>query len=188
MKIGISNLNHIAPILKIIQGAEQHFEGHLSVLDVGCGKGVYGYLLRAMFGDRKLFIEGVDPKIPQRFQLAMRHVYDGLFLVGIQDFLKKNGTSYTVVLANHVLEHLPKSAAFECIEEFKKIAQLVLIGLPKARPDHIYKDAIGCDYHTHKWGYFDPEFRELGLEIAREVKNNELFWWSNDKTGNFYIS
>ncbi len=187
MKIGISNLDHIAPILKIIQAAEQHFEGHLSVLDVGCGKGVYGYMLRAMFGDRKLFIEGVDPKIPQRFQLAMRHVYDGLFLVDIRDFLRKNGTSYTIVLANHVMEHLPRPIALECIKEFKKIAQLVLIGLPKANKDHIYFHADSVDFHTHKWGYHDLNFRELGLKYAQSIEKNQLFWWANERECSFYI-
>lgn len=184
MKIGISNLDHIVPILKIISQYEEvrdkDIETTLSVLDVGCGKGVYGYLLRAMYGWNKLILTGVDPYVPEGFNDAMGIIYDSIYHKDIQRFLEINNEVFSVILANHVMEHLNKDEAFMAIKRFKLLADLVLIGLPKARFGHKYSHANSTDYHTHKWGCMDKDFWNLGLHYAKTVKGNELFWWARE--------
>jgi ubiquinone/menaquinone biosynthesis C-methylase UbiE len=130
------------------------------VLDVGCGAGVYGYLLRNKwqdtpsgcgqfrdFGTRDTRLDepellaGIDIQIENVRRCKKHNIYDFLALADASR-LPFPDNYVDTILCVEVLEHLVKSDALRAITEFRRVArQRIIITVPKHALDkHIDSD------------------------------------------------
>jgi SAM-dependent methyltransferase len=108
--------------------------GVRSILDVGCGSGLYGALLRQYFdfahnrfdGEDSLKITGIEPF--EGYKNPSWEHYDVLHQLTLEEFLKDfPDEKFDVVLALDVLEHLEKPQAVEAMEKLYERAEKYLI-------------------------------------------------------------
>lgn len=166
--VGSSPLAAIPQIMAEIRGTR--------VLDVGCGCGVYGYLLRNKwqdtppgagqfqnFGnrdparDQPEFLAGIDFHLGNVKRCSRHNIYDFLALASARR-LPFPDNYFHSVLCIEVLEHLTKTEALSAIEECARVAtQRVIVTVPKNALDpHTRRD----EREFLKAGSDDPEVKE----------------------------
>jgi SAM-dependent methyltransferase len=148
--VGTSPLSLVPYILAEIRGHK--------VLDVGCGAGIYGYLLRNKwqdcypgrnqfrdFGNRDVtndepqLLVGCDVTLENIRRVSKHNIYDYACLADAANLPFGDGLVDTIICVE-VLEHLEKRQALDAIEKFKKIAsQRIIITVPKNAVNPISK-------------------------------------------------
>ncbi len=84
------------------------------ILDVGCGYGKHGVLLREYL-DPTPEIHGVEAWEPYVEAHRLRGIYDHLFVGDVLTFTETDLDPYDLVVMGDVIEHLDKVAAIEFI-------------------------------------------------------------------------
>lgn len=131
------------------------------VLDVGCGFGEWGFLIRTR-KDGSPFLIGVDIWHPHLMRLCGLNVYTALVHVRLP-FLPFRDKSVDVSLACEILEHLPKSSGYQLLEEIERISRkLVIVSTPLGWPqDEIY----GNPHEKHISEWHPRELVQLGYSV-----------------------
>lgn len=144
--VGSSPLAMIPRVMDEIAGTR--------VLDVGCGCGVYGYLLRNKWqdtpsghvqfrdfanrdpkNDQPELLAGVDAQLGSVKRCASHHIYDFLALARAEA-LPFPENYVDTILCVEVLEHLEKAAALKAIRDFERIAaRRIVVTVPKDSVD-----------------------------------------------------
>lgn len=169
--VGVSNISYLSETLHAIINNTPHNQPLVKVLDVGCGKGVYGMILKSIFGN-KLEMDGIDVGIGK----LTSSIYDNVTKIDVSSFVKTNTKKYDLIFMNHVLEHLVMEDAIDIIKMFQSQGHgAILIGLPNSIKGFEYSDFASP--HTHKWGIHNFPFEELGLVKIEKAKANKLFIW-----------
>lgn len=166
--VGSSPLAMIPRIMDEIAGTR--------VLDVGCGCGVYGYLLRNKWqdtptghvqfrdfasrdpkNDQPELLAGVDAQLGCVRRCANHRIYDFLALCRAEALPFPENYVDTIVCVE-VLEHLEKPAALKAIRDFERIAaRRIVVTVPKESVD----PHTGQDERAFlKIDTSDPEVRE----------------------------
>jgi ubiquinone/menaquinone biosynthesis C-methylase UbiE len=166
--VGSSPLEIVPRVLSEIRGNR--------VLDVGCGCGVYGYLLRNKWqdtypgrvqfedfarrdpaNDQPQLLAGVDVQVENVRRCARHSIFDFLALARAQE-LPFPDNYVDTVLCIEVLEHLPPAEALRAIRSFERIArQRIVITVPKEALD----EETGRDERGFlRLDSDDPEVRE----------------------------
>lgn len=136
-----------------------------SILDLGCGWGMWGLLLRIQKGyDERL--DGLDVYKPFIDNLNKIQIYDKLFNYNVVDYLKSSlFTFYDLVVCGDLIEHLEREDGLKVIERLKK-SKRVIITTPyiksktlKEQKGHWTKN----DKMFHTSGYTPKDFD--GYEI-----------------------
>lgn len=167
-----SGLNSIPETLSAL--LEYTPDKKATVIDVGCGRGVYGYLLRSFFKSGMTLI-GTDIEIDEYYRPALEIAYDQLILGSA--FEMTLPVKADLVFVNHVLEHFPKENAFKYLDHLKAEGHSkILVGLPSSRKGHEYKDKENKSPHSHKWGIHDWNYSAQGF-TRLSAKTNNLFLW-----------
>lgn len=91
------------------------------VLDIGCGKGIWGYLLRAEKKGERAYMVALDIHKPYLNFAVKYSVYDDLVLASAESLPFRNG-SFDITLACEVIEHLPKHHGKAFFEEIERIS------------------------------------------------------------------
>jgi ubiquinone/menaquinone biosynthesis C-methylase UbiE len=140
--VGSSPLAMIPRIMDEIAGTR--------ILDVGCGCGVYGYLLRNKWqdtppghvqfrdfehrdptNDQPALLAGVDAQLGSVRRCARHNIYDFLALARAEN-LPFPENYVDTILCIEVLEHLEKPAALRAIQGFERIAaRRIIVTVPK---------------------------------------------------------
>jgi SAM-dependent methyltransferase len=163
-----SNSEQISPIFAEIKRVPTH-----SVLDVGCGFGVYGMLCRVyldFYNDEKFYdkfegkpydiridgIEGTGEYIPW----VPRFAYDGVQEGDALELLAgKHDQEYDLVLALAIIEHFDKADGKRFLDQLKRVGRRVIVSVPKnVQPQNI----PGKPYETHRSHWNEADFRQHG--------------------------
>lgn len=128
-----SDLYNVHPVITTIQQLEPS-----SVLDIGCGFGKYGVLMREYIDvwhgrfrrdDWQLRIEAIEA-FGEYANPLWDFVYDDVHIGDASTLLPHLGT-FDVVLIADVIEHFEKVAAKQLVEECMQRARALVISTPK---------------------------------------------------------
>jgi len=131
-------------------------------LDVGCGAGLYGDLIREVFG-REVTIEAVEPFQTYIFRHNLCEKYDMVWNREIQGLCKEL-PDYDLIVAGDILEHLTKEDAIEVVSWLRLHCRFLWGALPVK---------MGRSWSTgYLQGPVDYEENEL---------NKHLWDWTGDE-------
>ena len=106
------------------------------IMDVGPGAGVYGHLVRKVIPEVKKYnklnefvLHACEPFEPYHAEYQLNSIYDEVFPVLIQDWLKTI-KDYDLIIFGDVLEHLERDVAIDVFRQSKKKAKFVWISIP----------------------------------------------------------
>jgi ubiquinone/menaquinone biosynthesis C-methylase UbiE len=147
------------------------------VLDVGCGRGVWGYLIREACDS--ICIVGIDTYKPHLNFCKRHRVYDDVILADVRSLPIKND-SFDVALCCEVIEHLTKNEGLKLLNEIERIGKKIIITTPNGyRPT----GKIAVELETHRSGWNPSYFKTRGYRVKgvgfRNLKDAEAssFWW-----------
>ncbi len=135
------------------------------ILDVGFGRGVWGFFFKTMFMGKPHLV-GVEPYKPYCDNQRKASIYDEVYNGPIQDYLRDHlATRFNVILASEVMEHLGRDNALRVVEELKKhlTPEGVLI---ITVPDGDTPGGEGFDgnaLHKHQSGFEASDFENRGF-------------------------
>jgi SAM-dependent methyltransferase len=136
--------------------------GFKRFLDVGCGAGVYGDIIREVF-QRDVEIDAVEPFIVYVIRHGLTKKYDNIIVDDIRDaypMIEK----YDLIIAGDVLEHLTKAQAVEVVNGL----------LPKCR---FFWGAMPVEM-GRPWSY---GYKQGSEEYVENPLNQHLHDWSGEE-------
>jgi len=138
-----------------------------SFLDVGCGHGKWGYLLKKYRWSSSCptTVTGIDLFEPHIRALEKEGIYDSV-LVAPAIELPFDDKSFDSTIACEVLEHLTQSEGPKLISELKRVSRLSFVvttpNYPCLRGGGETLDGYN-EYESHKHNFLYHEFRTLGF-------------------------
>lgn len=103
------------------------------ILDVGCGYGKWGFLVKKYFWNTQdgnmvdqPFVAGVDCHQPNIDWLASHQIYDQLLCANATQ-LPFEDKSFDTVLALEIIEHMTEKDGFQALKEFDRVAKKCVI-------------------------------------------------------------
>lgn len=143
-----------------------------SVLDVGCGNGVFGHRLREVRPDVQ--ITGVD-----RSKSALKHVTFSSKVASIDD-LPFEDNSFDAVSCLQVIEHIPNAAYGKSLDELARVARkYIIIGVPFE--ENLTKETTTCpqcktvfNIDLHLRSYDLPTVRHLFSDLGFELVGHKF--------------
>ncbi len=105
--------------------------GFKTFLDIGCGAGLYGKIIREVYNEQKIDLVGVEifEEYVTRFNLAS--IYDRLCVEDIKLICRSGGvTPRDLIIAGDVLEHLTKEEAIEVVNSLRSKCRFLWAALP----------------------------------------------------------
>lgn len=136
-------------------------------LDVGCGHGKWGYLLKTYRWSPTSLVRvtGIDLFEPHIQSLEKRGIYDVLKVASATE-LPFEDKSFDSAIACEVLEHLSQPDGPKLIAELKRVCRQSFVvttpNFPCLRGGGDTMDGFN-EYESHKHNFLYPEFRGLGF-------------------------
>jgi len=171
---GVSNIKQIPDLVNLIYSEAK--EGN--ILDIGCGRGILGYLLKVLHPGR-FTLTGIDPGIPPKVYETVMKVYDWIYEIDVDAFIDEILPTISVpyiTVANHIFEHIHKDRALQIINRLKIISNIIILGFPNPITGYKY-NLFSKDYHTHKWGATPDIMFSINFKKVTEIKGNQVFIW-----------
>lgn len=134
-----------------------------SVLDIGCGLGDWGYILRTRY-NRKFHLIGVDIHKPYIDKVKRFNLYDTLICQDIRLFVEHFPRGmYDVGIMFDVLEHLDKEDGIRVLNMLKLMCNKLIVTLPRG---YLKQDPIdGNIYQKHISAWDVKDFKDLGFDV-----------------------
>ena len=141
----------------------------LTILDAGCGMGIWGYLLKVS-RQASVRLVGIDLALPYLSFVKQRNVYDAL-VRGDLTRLPFQDKTFDYVLAVEVLEHLPKNQGRKFVSELERCCRKkIILTTPNGfRPQEV----PGVITEKHLSGWTVDELRSFGFTV-RGIGNRIL--------------
>jgi SAM-dependent methyltransferase len=132
----------------------------LVILDVACGLGLWGFLIRIHKSGCPYLI-GIDVWRPHLAKISPLNVYDEVIQTQLPNISLKE-KSVDISLACEVIEHLPTSVGYELLNRIEEITrQTIIVTTPLNFPqDEMY----GNPYEKHISEWPVAVFAKLGYE------------------------
>jgi SAM-dependent methyltransferase len=139
------------------------------ILDVGCGRGGIGYLLRTHPGGTDAEIVGVDVHEPYLDFCRRFRIYDELIHADASTY---DFDQFNIVIACEVLEHLDQERSLLLLKRLESIAsELVLVSTPNGPYLRGAVDGVDSEAHLSVWNA--AFFMRRGYSV-RGIGNR---WW-----------
>lgn len=164
---GRSRPDKSAPFILMAMRPLANSEKPVRVLDVGCGRGSFGYIVRAEFGD-SFQMCGVEAN-RRYLDDQMTRVYERIWVENyLGTYIIRN--DFDVFLFVDVLEHFQEGEAITIVEFIRRNAKdaTIIASIPNA-PKHwhqnpVYEQANPFEKHRHNWTNDQVE-KDLGLKL-----------------------
>lgn len=154
-----------------------------TVLDVGCGNGLYGALVRNYCGDlepgasRQTHVVGVEGFA--RYCNPLWDLYDRVVNLPIEEFLSRSSESWDVIILVDVLEHFEAAAGRAVIKELKSRVNpggVLWVGTPAIWMPQ--QAVFGNEFERHRSLWTAQELGAAGLQIVmlgdRDIHGNQM--------------
>lgn len=184
-----------------------HFIPYLrreSVLDCGCGLGVWGYLIRSKRRGTESYLVGVDVHKPYIEFCKRFRVYDDLVLADIRH-LPFIDYAFELVLACEVIEHLHRSDGYKFLGELDRVYRSqILLSTPNGHWQQLALNNVEFEVHRSNWSASDfrrrgYKVRGVGLRGMKSGRTSRYLWafltlfftpisWTTPETGEFLIA
>ncbi len=140
-----------------------------SILDIGCGSGKYGVLLREYLPKARIDgIEGFSPYITS----VHRTVYDNIYEANALEFVAQMRHGYNLSIMIDVFEHLDPTDGERLLGLLRTRSNSVLISVPVCHPR---QEAIhGNVLQEHRAQYNAAMLRRLGFGQILRVSGNYI--------------
>jgi 2-polyprenyl-3-methyl-5-hydroxy-6-metoxy-1,4-benzoquinol methylase len=148
------------------------------ILDVGCGRGIWGFLIKEKSDDS--YTIGVDIYRPY-VAFSNRHkVYDDIVLADIR-YLPFMDNIFDIVLCCEVVEHLQKKDAIHLLDEIEKKGYKIVVSTPNGFK-FTGKVAVSVEAHVSGWDatYFRNKgyaVKGVGLRNLENIEKGNLKWF-----------
>jgi len=131
------------------------------ILDLGCGKGLWGYLIKSEKEGDLGYMIGLDVSKDYLIFVKKHNIYDDLVLASASA-LPFRDKCIDIILASEVIEHLPKSDGLLLLVQMQKIArEKIIITTPNGFLPTKHKLLL----ESHKSGWYVKDFRSLGYKV-----------------------
>lgn len=157
----------LSKLIKDMDGRERN----ISLLDVGCGRGSFGYILRAEFGN--LFsVYGIEAN-RKYIDEDMTRVYERIWIEDYLNTYMGRIFGFEVFLFVDVLEHFEERQAIQIIDYIKSNSpeSLIIASIPNAEKhwhqSEAYEKANPFEKHRHNWTNEQVK-KDLGLNLVGE--------------------
>jgi hypothetical protein len=160
-----SDVHNIVPVLTIMQHLQPQ-----SVLDIGCGFGKYGVLLREyldVWHERldpahwQARLEGIDAFAQYRNPI-WDYVYQTIYTGEVQQILPTLG-KYDAVLMADVIEHLERTDARSLVKQCLEHSPVLIVSTP--REFYPQQDTNENPYERHRILWTAADF-PAGMQVA----------------------
>lgn len=133
-----------------------------SVIDVGCGKGTTGVILKA-YRDVKTTV-GLEIFKPYLEHCEKTNAYDVLVNHDLNaERIPFDDKAFDLVLCLDVIEHLEKAPALKLLKELKRIGRKVVLVTPSY---YQHQDELdGSEYQVHRCFISKKEFEGEGYKV-----------------------
>jgi ubiquinone/menaquinone biosynthesis C-methylase UbiE len=138
------------------------------VVDCGCGKGVWGYLIRSVRSMQNCKIIGIDLDPNYLSYCKVHNVYDKLIKSDISTLPLKD-SSVDFLICSEVIEHLPKKKGLKFLDEVGRVMKpggRAIITTPNVSIDTFIKE--GKDSHSSIWStedFAERKYKVYGMGI-----------------------
>ncbi|MFC1723800.1 methyltransferase domain-containing protein, partial [Nanoarchaeota archaeon] len=174
-KVDLSKIDFKA----IIEGRPLNLP-HFKVLDIGCGFGKWGYLIRDNFDvmfyqnfkkeDWKIDITGVEP-FTKCLTPIQRETYNRIYEKDIFDIID-DLDKYDFIIMGDVIEHFEKDKAHQLLKKLFNHSDNILISTPNGfLPQNAWG---GNKREIHKSGWKLEDFKDYTVVEHRVIKD-EMF-------------
>lgn len=179
----VSNYFNINPLMQQVRIISKTFPIN-SVLDIGCGFGKYGFLMREFLDirlrryDKKEWLAKIDAvEIYEKYITPMHgYLYDDIYIRNIYHLIGTLPT-YDIIIMSEVLEHLPEKIGEKVLEELVDRSRLALfVAFPPNCKLHDPKWDNPNEAHISQWDLekiqgIDSRFEELTRSLFMVKKN-----------------
>lgn len=135
-----------------------------SLIDVGCGRGIVGALVRIYRNPTRLV--GIDIFQPYIDFCKKFNLYDEVYLIDVrQTPLPFKSQEFKIATCIELIEHLHKEYGEKLLDELQRIADIIIVSTPShyfKQPKH-HVDRNPFQAHVSKWKVSD--FRKRGYEV-----------------------
>lgn len=135
-----------------------------SLIDVGCGRGIVGALVRIYRNPTRLV--GVDIFPPYIDFCKKFKLYDEIYLMDLrQTPLPFKNHEFDIATCIEVVEHIHKEYGEKLLDELQRIADMIIVSTPShyfKQPKH-HVDRNPFQAHVSKWTVSD--FQKRGYEV-----------------------
>jgi len=125
------------------------------VLDIGCGYGKHGVLLREYLHPTPI-VDGVEAWEPYVEPHRLRGIYDNLMVMDALDMTREDLDPYDMVVMGDVIEHMKKGAA---IDFLGRVRGWLVIATPVL---HFHTDEGLPPTEAHISHWTEQDFRDTG--------------------------
>lgn len=143
----------------VLESLPDDFKDYV-VLDVGCGLGEWGFLIRTKkTGLPQIY--GIDIWHPHLKKLLPLGLYSGLARVKVPDLPFKN-KSVEISIACEILEHLPKTLGHVLLQELERITKkMIVVSAPVNYPQ---AELYGNPFERHVSNWTPDDFSQMGYK------------------------
>jgi len=143
------------PILELIP------EGHFTILDIACGFGDWGHLIKTR-KNGSYHLTGVEIWTPYLERLKRLKIYDELIEADVRYY--ETSRKYDIIIACELLEHLKREEGFKLLDTLESACDLrIIISTPHGLTDQSALDENDFQRHISAW--FREDFKNRGYKI-----------------------